>query len=184
MVEEQIMQLLFHGNQLKRTIRTGWRQRGIANAEDVAAHSYGVTFIVLVLSHLLSTEIDKEKALTMAILHDLPEGLTTDIPSPAWFYLPEGIKTDVERGAMGTILAGVPLSGDLMADWEELHEGQSAEALLVHDADKLDMYMQAFMYERQTGNRQLAEFWLKPHIFAFEETQQLFDYLLNLRKKE
>ncbi len=104
MEDSDILQLLFHGNQLKRTVRTGWVQRGIANAEDVAAHSYGVAFTVLVLAQTIPTKLDVEKALAMAILHDLPEGVTTDIPTPAWRYLPPGIKTDVERGAMNSIL--------------------------------------------------------------------------------
>ncbi len=184
MVEPPIMGLLLHGNQLKRTIRTGWFQRGVADAEDVAAHSYGVAFIVLMLSYAIPDEFDTQKALSMAILHDLPEGLTTDIPSPAWNFLPPGIKIDVERGAMNTIFTDVVFSPKLMDIWEELHQSQSAEALLVHDADKLDMYLQAFMYEKQTGNRQLAEFWSKPRTFAFEESQQIFDYLVSLRKKE
>ena len=43
----------------------------------------------------------------VAALHDLPEGLTTDIPTPAWAYLPPDIKTGVERQAMLTMLDGV-----------------------------------------------------------------------------
>ncbi len=71
-----------------------------------------------------------------------------------------------------------------MAIWEELHQGQTPEALLVHDADKLDMYLQALMYEKQTGNHQLAEFWEKPHQFSFPEAQNIFDRLLSLRNEE
>lgn len=180
----KILQLLFHGNQLKRTVRTGWSQRGVTNAEDVAAHSYGVSFAVVVMAPVIPARINLEKALVMAILHDLPEGLTTDIPTPAWRYLPVGIKTDVERGAMKNILGDVNSAEDLMAIWEELHQEQSPEALLVHDADKLDMYLQAFMYEKQTGNRQLAEFWANPRSFSYPEVQMIFDGLLSLRNEE
>jgi putative hydrolases of HD superfamily len=184
MVDSNILQLLLQGNQLKRTARTGWVQRGIVGAEDVAAHSYGVTFIILVFSHVLSAKIDRQKALSMAILHDLPEGVTTDIPTPAWEYLPPDIKTDVERAAMMNILGDVSCGPELMAFWEELHLRQSPEALLVHDADKLDMYLQALIYEQQTGNRQLAEFWVNPYQFAFPEMQAIFDRLLSLRNEE
>jgi len=184
MADLEILQLLLHGNQLKRTARTGWVQRGVANAEDVAAHSYGVTFGVLVLAQVIPTKLDMQKALVMAILHDLPEGVTTDIPTPAWHYLPPGIKTDVERGAMDSILGDVPFAPELMAIWEELHQGQTPEALLVHDADKLDMYLQALMYEQQTGNHQLVEFWRNPHHFSFPEVQTIFDRLLSLRNEE
>ena len=184
MADLDILQLLMQGNQLKRTARTGWVQRGIADAEDVAAHSYGVTFIVLILTHTLSIKLDRQKALSMAILHDLPESITSDIPTPAWRHLPSGIKVDVERGAMNNILGDLPFAGQLLDVWEELHQKQSPEALLVHDADKLDMYLQALEYEQQTGNRQLAEFWTNPHQFAFLETQTIFDRLFSLRNEE
>lgn len=45
-----VLKTLLHGNQLKRTARTGWVQRGVPNAENVAAHSYGVVFTTLVLA--------------------------------------------------------------------------------------------------------------------------------------
>ncbi len=183
MESSEIVHLLLHGNQLKRTARTGWVQRGVANAEDVAAHSYGVAFAVLILAQMIDAKLDLEKALAMAILHDLPEAVTTDIPTPAWGYLPPGIKIDVERGAMNSILGNLPFTADLMATWEELHLGQTPEALLVHDADKLDMYLQALMYEEQTGNHQLAEFWENPHKFSFPEARIIFERLFNLRNE-
>lgn len=179
-----VLQVLLHGNQLKRSARTGWVQRGVANAEDVAAHSYGVTFTALILAQNVVQPLDLEKVLIMALLHDLPEGLTTDIPSPAWRFLPNGVKSDVERGAMVEILGDVSFAPQFMGYWEELHEQRTQEALLVHDADKLDMYLQALIYEQQTSNRQLAEFWETPYAFFFAEAQQIFDELLNLRKIE
>jgi len=179
-----VLQLIIHGNQLKRSVRTGWVQRGIANAENVAAHSYGVAFMALVLLQTIADQLDLEKVLIMAILHDLPEGVTTDIPTPAWKFLPQGIKIDVERGAMVEILGGVPFASQFMTYWEELHQHETPEALLVHDADKLDMYLQAVMYEQQTGNRQLAEFWTPPPKFFHPEAQLIFDELVSLRNEE
>jgi 5'-deoxynucleotidase YfbR-like HD superfamily hydrolase len=71
-----------------------------------------------------------------------------------------------------------------MGYWEELNRKGTEEALLVHDADKLDMYLQAMVYEQQTRNRQLAEFWEAPYKFHFAEAQQVFDELLMLRMIE
>ena len=177
MPRSEMLQLLIHGNQLKRTVRSGWVQRGIADAEDVAAHSYGVAFTALMLAQVVPHALNLEKVLIMALLHDLPEGLTTDIPTTAWKYLPQGLKTEVERGAMDEILGETPFSAPFMMYWEELHQKKTQEALLVHDADKLDMYLQALIYERQRGNRQLEEFWIAPFEFFFPEAQQLFDEL-------
>ena len=47
-----VLNTFLHGNQLKRTARTGWAQRGVPNAENVAAHSFGVVFVALVLAQV------------------------------------------------------------------------------------------------------------------------------------
>lgn len=172
-----LLDVLIHGNQLKRTPRTGWIQRGVPGAESVAAHSYGVAFIVLVLTEIVEFPVDASKALAMAILHDLPEGLTTDIPAPAWQLLPEGVKVEVEREAMSSMFAHRPGGSRMMQLWEELVAGETAESRLVHDADKLDMLLQAIMYQEQTGNLRLVEFWQKPYVFHFIETQAIYDQL-------
>jgi 5'-deoxynucleotidase YfbR-like HD superfamily hydrolase len=109
--------------------------------------------------------------------------LTTDIPTPAWRYLPPGIKTEVERGAMQEILGTAAPTADLMLLWEELHASETAESHLVHDADKIDMFLQALVYEEQTGNRHLREFWTIPHRFHFSEVQAIYDELRQRRKK-
>ncbi|MCL4870379.1 MAG: HD family hydrolase [Anaerolineae bacterium] len=181
MNNHEYLTFLLHGNQLKRTARTGWGQRGVPAAENVAAHSFGVIFVALALAEWVETPLDRYKVLAMAALHDLPESVTTDIPTPAWRYLPPGIKTEAERGAMHHILGELPLAGPFMALWEELHEQVTPEARLVDDADKLEMFIQAVMYEEQTGNRQLAEFWSRPHTFHFSQAQALYEVLRERR---
>jgi putative hydrolase of HD superfamily len=176
-----VLKTLLHGNQLKRTARTGWVQRGVPNAENVAAHSYGVVFTTLVLAQTADEPLDLAKALAMAALHDLAEGLTTDIPTPAWRYLPAGVKTAVERQAMQDILQGNPYDDTFLALWEELHAKETAEAQLVDDADKLEMFVQAVVYEEQTSNRHLAEFWQKPYTFHTPLAQAIYDQLREQR---
>ncbi len=177
-----ILNLLMHGNQLKRTPRTGWAQRGVADAENVAAHSFGVVYTALVLAQLIEEPVDLSRLLIMAALHDLPEGLTTDIPTPAWRFLPPGIKTEVERGAMNEIVTDAAFAAEWMEIWEELHRGETAVARLTHDADKLDMFLQAWVYEQQTGNRHLSEFWAKPRQFHFPEAQAIYEALRQRRE--
>ncbi|MCZ7670256.1 MAG: HD domain-containing protein [Chloroflexi bacterium] len=110
-----------------------------------------MVYAVLTMAPLLDEAIDLTKALAMAALHDLPEGLTTDIPVPAWRYLPSGIKIEVERGVMQEMLGETAVASQWMAWWEELYAAESAEARLVHDADKIDMFIQAWVYARQMG---------------------------------
>lgn len=173
--------LLLHGNQLKRTARAGWGQRGVAAPENVAAHSYGVVFAALLLAEIVMEPLDLAAVLAMAALHDLPEGLTTDIPTPAWRFLPSGAKTSAERQAMEQIAGETPTGRRLLAWWEELLANETAEAQLVHDADKLDQYLQAVVYEQQTGNRLLQEFWLVAHRFHYPQAQAVYDELRRRR---
>jgi putative hydrolase of HD superfamily len=171
--EKDIIQLFKQGNQLKNTVRTGWVQRGVPEAENVAAHSYGVAFITLILAYNLDEPIDLAKALTMALLHDLPEALTSDIPAPAWRFLPAESKHIAEKSAIERILDKT--DGILMEQWEELRPGESPEAKLVHDADMLDRYLQAVRYEEQFGNLRLQEFWQKKPKLHFLLSLRLYE---------
>lgn len=178
-----ILQLLFHANQLKQTERTGWVQRGVPNSENVAAHSFGVVFTTMILAQLVSQPINLERALVMAALHDLPEAIISDIPRPAQKYLPKGAKTTAERLALQDLLANGEFAVEWLEIWEEMHQNETAVAHLVKDADKLELFVQAFIYEEQTGNRRLGQFWQHPPKFHFAEVQALYDELFEQRKK-
>ena len=53
---------------LKEISRAGWINSGLKNVESVAAHSWGVSYLALIL---MPEEMDKERILSMAIFHDL-----------------------------------------------------------------------------------------------------------------
>ena len=55
---------------LKALPRTGWVRTGVPAPESVAAHSWGVSWLVLVL---LPPHLDRHLALAYAVLHDLPD---------------------------------------------------------------------------------------------------------------
>ncbi len=174
---DQLLEILQHANQLKRTIRSGWAMRGVPNAESVAEHSYGVAFTAMTLAPYAAAPLDMGRLLALAVLHDLSEGLTTDIPSPVWRRLPEEIKPQVEQAAMDAIFAGSEQRDQIQALWEELQANETAEARLVHDADKLEMFLQAHHYQRQYGNALLDEFWSRPHRFHFAVAQEIYEAL-------
>jgi len=179
--EKAILQTLLHGNQLKRTIRTGWTQHGVANAESVADHTFGVCFTTLILASELPIPLDLGKTLSMAILHDIPEALTSDIPAPAWRYLPEGSKQLAEEKAFKQIFESKDGGSEIQTLWREMKEEQTTEARLVHDADKIDLYLQALVYEQQLGNRYLEEFWVKEPLFYFKSSKALYLSIRSLR---
>ena len=176
---DPLMTAFAYANQLKQTVRTGWMRRGIPNAENVAAHSYGVAFIALLLAQESGQDLDLGKVLTMALVHDLPEAVTSDIPTPSWRLFPPGSKRDIEEKALEMILANVGTGARLFAVWRELQDAETVESHVVHDADLLDMYFQASVYAEQTGNQQLDEFWQKRPAFYLPLSRSIYDELKN-----
>lgn len=176
-----VVQLLLQANRLKQTPRTGWALRGIPAPENVASHSYGAAFTALALSEVIPGEFDLGRLLALAILHDLPEGTSSDIPAPAWEYVAAGVKKATEDKIMDEILSSETDTSLLRSIWSEWQDGVSDEARLVDDADKIDRYLQAMVYEKQTGNLMLGEFWVKPAEFHFPESQALYEELKSRR---
>jgi putative hydrolase of HD superfamily len=154
----------------------------VPNAESVAAHSYGVAFVVLMVAPQLDDPVDLGRALAMAVLHDLPEALTSDIPAPAWRLMPEGIKGQTEEQAIRQIVGDVAAAEQLLLLWREMKQCQTVEAQVVSDADKIDLFLQALRYEEQSGNRRLAEFWQRPAHFYFPQTRVLYEALQKRRQ--
>lgn len=156
---DSLLALLMSANQLKQVPRTGWVMRGVPDAESVADHTFSVAFIALILAQLVDRPVDLTKLLTIALLHDLPEAVLSDIPAPALQYLSASAKSNAERELLGEMLEGTAQSGRWQQWWAEYEEQRGLEAQLVRDADRLDMLVQASVYEQTTGNRRLSEFW-------------------------
>jgi putative hydrolase of HD superfamily len=115
--------------------------------------------------------------LALALLHDLPESLTTDIPPRVWLLMPAGLKQEAEQKALGEILGDLPLAPAMLELWAELVANETPEARLVHDADKLELFLQAVNYEAESGNSRLEEFWQRRPSFHFPITDTLFESL-------
>lgn len=178
-----LLTILLHGSQLKRTVRSGWVMRGIPQPESVAEHSYGVAFTAMMLAPYVDEPLDLGRLLALALLHDLPEGLTTDLPAPVWRRLPDEIKPQLEREALADIFAGSDQQEQMAALWKELEGKETAAARLIKDADTLDMLIQAHIYQRQFGNRDLDEFWEKPRRLYFPISQAVYEGLVKLHNE-
>ena len=179
------LQLLLNAHRLKRLPRTGWVMRGVPGAESIADHSYGVAFISLLLAQMVDQQVDQAKLLTIALIHDLPESVIGDLPTPAAVHFPPGAKRAAETGALDALLGNLPCAAQWRSWWQEFEEGTSIEGRLVRDADRLDMLVQAHVYEQTTGNRGLDEFWPASEETPFElpATQALYRELRALHQQ-
>ncbi len=118
--------------------------------ESVAAHSWGVAWLVALCC---PPELHRERALLLALVHDLPEVRVGDI-TPA-DGIPKAEKRRLEAAAAGSLLAETP---ELLAAWQEYEANETAEARFVHELDRLDMGLQALAAGRAADAPDLTEF--------------------------
>lgn len=140
----RLVKFLFEGAMLKRLERTGYAYLGTGR-ENIAAHSFGVGLTALLLASLVP-EVDENKLLKMALLHDFLEARTGDLNSVNKLYA-----TVDEKAAARDAFEGLPKGEEWRALWEEYREGKSLEAQLVHDADQLDLLIM-LKEQRDLGN--------------------------------
>jgi len=138
---------------LKDERRTGWQLRGVDAPESVAAHTWGVAYLVLALGDRFREDlpgIDLDRALRLAVVHYVAEAETGDAAtradSPAETPDPAA-KEVAERAAMEDLADALP---DRIRDaWEAYEARESPEAILVKECDLLDVCLQAVFYERE-----------------------------------
>ena len=138
---------------LKDVARAGWVLRGLDRPESVAAHSWGVAWLVMAL---LPPGLDQGRALAYAVLHDLPEVRAGDIV-PADGVSPEEKHRRELEGLRG-LLAGLPRGAELTRTWEAYEAQADPEARFVRQLDRLDMALQAALYAASRG-LDPSEFW-------------------------
>lgn len=126
---------------LKALPRAGWLRVGVAAPESVAAHSWGVAWLVLALC---PPGLDRGRALAIAVLHDLAEVRVGDITPHDG--VPKAEKRRLEETAFADLVAPLPGRDDLYALWREYEEASTPEGRFVKACDKLDLALQAAAY--------------------------------------
>jgi putative hydrolase of HD superfamily len=175
-----LARFLHRAGRLKGVPRTGWLDRGVpaGEAESVADH----TFRVVLLAWLAAGPgLDRDRVLKLALLHDLAEAVTGDLPPYDPDELSEAIdehratilnrrhvrseeraaaKRAAEATAMTDLLADLPeaLAGEFRELWRELETGTSPEARFVKQADKLETYLQSLEYLADDPARPMDSF--------------------------
>ncbi len=131
---------------LKKIPRQGWIDKlSLDNPESVADHSYSMAVISMVISDL--ENYDSEKILKMVLLHDLAESKIGD-------YTPEQLsnekKNKLENNAFDEIIKNLPdlIKSQYLQIWQEYQENTSPESKIVHQIDRLEMALQAKIYEK------------------------------------
>ena len=159
----KMLKALVELQRLKRLDRTGWTLRGLPNGtESVAAHSFGVSVVTMLLADELAargTPVDTERMLRMALLHDWAETRVGDMPKTATEYFGAEARKRAEMAAFAAMIGGIGAAEALYRKlFKDYEERESLEARLVKAADVIDLLVQVLALER-AGARGLDEFW-------------------------
>ena len=144
---------------LKNISRQGWINKlSLKHPESVSDHSYSMAIMGMVISDL--ENYNSEKILKMILLHDLAESKIGD-------YTPNQIskenKIKIENNAYDEIINTLPDAIKLQYAqiWEEYQKQESPESKIVHQIDKLEMALQAKMYQKEGASKEAIESFFK-----------------------
>ena len=140
---------------LKKISRQGWVDKiSLDNPESVADHSYSMAVMSMVISDL--GNYNSEKILKMVLLHDLAESKIGD-------FTPEQIDKDeknkLENNAFYEIIENLPdfIKEEYSQIWQEYQDNTSPESEIVHQIDKLEMVLQAKIYQKDGYSQEKLE---------------------------
>jgi putative hydrolase of HD superfamily len=182
--EQRLVDLFAEIHPLDQIARAGFVLRGVTQPESVAAHSHFVSLMTLLICDEHPDLFDRERALAMALIHDLCEAHLMDIPMPTGDAHLSEVKDEVEQAITEDLFEGFsPRYGELH---QELIDLETPEARLVRGIDKAQMMIKILCYERE-GRGRLSEFWESPKNFpdyGLAPLSALFDAICKAAGRE
>jgi putative hydrolase of HD superfamily len=131
---KSIVDLMFEARMLKKIPRSGYPFLG-AGDETVAEHSFLTAFIGLIITKLVQG-IDREKVITMCLVHDIAEARTGDLN-----YLQKQYVRADEKAAISDATREIPFGQKLSSLIEEFNKADTLEAKLARDSDQLALML-------------------------------------------
>jgi putative hydrolase of HD superfamily len=143
-IENALLKFLHLSEGLKNELRNG--RTSTEKKESVAEHTWRVSLMVFMFSRFLDQKICVEKALKIAIVHDLAELITGDKP----YFVYEGHqankqdKFEQELNAMKHLQSLLPesIGTEFLELWKEYEQGETYEAKFVKAIDKIEAQIQ------------------------------------------
>lgn len=184
---KELFEFLMRMQELKEIKRSGWELRGIEHGENIPDHMFSVALMAFVFAE--RKNLNTEKAMKLALVHDICEVISGDISTRMDENdqpMSNKQKHAVEENALKELIKELEpgLKNGIMQLWEEFEKGESEEAKLVKQLDKMDMALQALYYEKHNRNKKsLDEFFgvCKKKI-KDEELVQILELIISERK--
>jgi 5'-deoxynucleotidase YfbR-like HD superfamily hydrolase len=158
---KQIVEFMIVAGKLKWTKRSGWLREKMPEPETVAEHTFRVAILSLILAPIL--KLNRNKLVTMAIVHDLAQGVLGDPIFQRGRKVIEEHNYNDERKFCKTIFDNLN-QPNLYKIWDENNLENSKYKTKYSDAlyqiGKIATVWQAFEYEiRGVPVSKTKEFW-------------------------
>ncbi|CAH8629488.1 unnamed protein product [Schistosoma bovis] len=184
MSDSNVLRFLLLCGKLKRTVRAGWTRYNINSPESVSDHMYRMALMATVIPTNERGNLNTDRLLKMAIVHDLAECIVGDITPHCGVSKEE--KLSREKDAMKQLceLISEESSAEIMSLWKEYVDQQTPEAVICKDFDKFEMLLQAYEYEHETLEPGKLESFFKGALGTFSTSlgQKWVKELCSLRK--
>lgn len=201
---KNILNFLIEAGKLKGKKRRGWLIHQIKDPETTGEHIFHLALLVWVLGK--NKKINLERAIKMALVHDLCEVYAPDITpydpllpkdkkgivealkkwpkfTPALKRKKDNDKHKVELRGLNKLTANLPdnLKNEIRCLWLEYEKNFTEESRFVKQADKTINFLQGIEYWKKYGKiqRHLWSRWIKEII----DDPDLLEFIKALEKK-
>jgi len=138
---KDITKFLFEIGHMKRLPRTGWFVAGVAAPESLAEHSFRTIWIGYYLA--LKAGANPGRVVMMCLAHDVQEARIGDHHKISQSYLDvKAVEPKVFRDQVNKL----PKSDEMIELHGECMAGETLEAQIARDADRLECAFQALEY--------------------------------------
>jgi len=139
---KDILLFLHRSKALESIERYGTSLRG--NKNTVAEHSWRLALMALVIGTECKARVDINRAITLALLHDLAEAKTGDID--AYSQIIEGKKliankAIMEDSAVHEMTDDLPFGDWIYSLWKESEDKETVEAKFVKALDRIEGFL-------------------------------------------
>ena len=132
---KHIANLLFEVRILKDIVRSGYAFLG-SGKESIAEHSFMAAFICFAMAKI-DPDINSEKLVSMALVHDIAEARTGDFN-----YVEKKYSTIDEAKAISHLIKHNSFGNDIKNLIDEFNSGETKEAKLANDADQISFILE------------------------------------------
>ncbi len=167
-------------NPLKTIKRAGWLKLDLDDVESIADHTLGVSLLALLVP--LPKDIDRDHLVRMAVVHDVAEAEVGDIQWEKAQMQDLQKRDEKDRKEKEVVLRLFSDHPDLLELAVESLELQTPTSKFLKELDRLEMALQALVYENDLLPEQLDEWWQNAdHYIQSPQIRPLFEKALKKR---